>query len=90
MTHELRQRHPLNAIGPNPLVATLRYRCTCATNEVLTISVVIDIDADEERFIWTMRRLWHDVKFEVETHLNPPATASSAGPSPSAQPPQPA
>lgn len=71
MTHGLRQRHPLNACGVNPLVASLRYRCECAGNEVLQIHAVIDKDTSEEHFIWTMRQLWRDVKFEVEQHLNP-------------------
>ena len=76
MTHALRQRHPLNAVGANPLIASLRYRCECATNEVLQIQVVIDASATEEQFIWTMRQLWRDVRFEVEQHLNPPAKAA--------------
>lgn len=72
MTHQLRQRHPLNAVGHNPLIASLRYRCECTTNEVVQIQAVIDMDTDEERFVWTMRQLWRDVKFEVEQHLRPP------------------
>jgi hypothetical protein len=72
MTHGLRQRHPLNAIGANPLICSLRYRCECAENEVLQIHVAIDMDTEEEKFIWTMRQLWRDVKFEVEHHLNKP------------------
>lgn len=72
MTHALRQRHPLSAVGTNPLIASLRYRCQCATNEVLQIQVVMDMDVSEERFIWTMRQLWRDVKFEVEQHLRAP------------------
>ncbi len=72
MTHLLRERHPLNAIGHNPLVVSLRYRCQCATNEVLQIAAVIDMDSEEDRFVWTMRRLWQDLKFEVEQHINPP------------------
>lgn len=73
MTHRLGQRHPLNAIGANPMIVSLRYRCECAANEVLQISVVLDMDCDEERFLMTMRQMWRDVKFEVEQHLNPPA-----------------
>ncbi len=72
MTHLLRERHPLNAVGHNPLVASLRYRCECAANEVLQIQVVIDKDCDEDKFVWTMRSLWRDVQFEVEQHINPP------------------
>jgi hypothetical protein len=74
MTHRLRQRHPLNACGSNPLIASLRYRCECAGNEVLQIQVVMDMDTPEERFIWTMRNLWRDVQFEVEQHLKPQQT----------------
>jgi len=73
MTHRLRERHPLNAIGANPLICSLRYRCECAENEVLQIQVAIDMHTDEEKFIWTMRQMWRDVKFEIEQHLNPPA-----------------
>lgn len=72
MTHNLRQRHPLNAVGNHPLIVTLRYRCQCQANEVLTIGAAIPIDSSEESFVWTMRQLWQDVKFEVEQHLNPP------------------
>ena len=72
MTHELCKRHPHSAIGQNPLIVSLRYRCECNANEVLQISAVIDKDADEREFIWTMRQLFRDVKFEVEQHLNPP------------------
>lgn len=72
MTHLLRQRHPLNAVGHNPLIASLRYRCECANNEVLQIQVVIDMKADEDAFIWTMRQLWRDVQFEVDQHINQP------------------
>ena len=72
MTHQLRQRHPLNACGANPLTVTLRYRCECAGNEVLSIAAVLNNDMSEQEFIWTMKRLWEDVRFEVAQHLNPP------------------
>lgn len=72
MTHRLRERHPLNAVGHNPLVASLRYRCQCNENEVLQIQAVMNMDVSEEQFIWTMRQLWRDVKFEVDQHLKPP------------------
>jgi hypothetical protein len=74
MTHRLRERHPLNPIGHNPLVVSLRYRCECNENEVLQIQAVVDMNCDEERFIWLCRNLWRDVKFEVEQHLRPPDT----------------
>lgn len=69
MTHGCRERHHLNAIGHNPLVVTLRYRCECATNEVLTQSIVLDKDMSEETFVWTMKQLWRDVAFEVKQHI---------------------
>jgi len=53
----------------NPLVASLRYRCQCSTNEVLQIQVVMDMNMPEDQFVWTMRNLWRDVKFEVEQHI---------------------
>lgn len=72
MTHRLRQRHPLNAIGANPLIASLRYRCECNKNEVLQISIVLDMNTSEEAFVMTMKQMWRDVKFEVDQHLRPP------------------
>lgn len=72
MTHLLRNRHEHNGIGVDPLVCSLRYRCECATNEVLQISAVIDMNISEENFVWTMQRLWRDVKFEVQQHLTRP------------------
>ena len=71
MTHRLQQRHPLSAIGHNPMTVTLRYRCECAANEVLSIAVALDMNVSEEQFLWTMRQMWRDVKFEVEQHINP-------------------
>lgn len=72
MTHRLQQRHHLNGVGHNPMVATLRYRCECAENEVLSIATVLSADMTEEAFVWTMRQMWRDVKYEVEQHLNRP------------------
>jgi hypothetical protein len=69
MVHRLAKRHPLHGVGDNPLIASLRYRCECATNEVLQIQVVLDKDISEEQFIWTMRQIWRDVQFEVEQHI---------------------
>ncbi len=76
MTHRLERRHPLHAVGHNPMIASLRYRCECAQNEVLQIQVVIDMDASEEKFIWTMRQMWRDVKFEVGQHINRPVASA--------------
>lgn len=69
MTHALRNRHTHNAVGNDPLVCSLRYRCECTGNEVLSISAVIDVNSSEEAFVWTMQQLWRDVKFEVEQHI---------------------
>lgn len=54
----------------NPLMVSMRYRCDCANNEVLQISVVIDKDTDEEVFTWTMKRLLKDMKIEIKQHTN--------------------
>lgn len=88
MTHYLEQRHPLNAIGANPLIASIRYRCECAENEVLQISAVFDMHTTEEQFVWTMKQLWRDVKFEVEQHLTPPQMVPAAGAAPASPAPQ--
>ena len=29
------------------------------------------MNVSEEQFLWTMRQMWRDVKFEVEQHINP-------------------
>ena len=78
MVHLLGQRHPLNAIGHNPLICSLRYRCECAENEVLQISIVLDKDVSEEVFVMTMKQMWRDVRFEIEQHLKPPQTRKTA------------
>lgn len=77
MTHRLRERHPLNAIGANPLIISLRYRCQCNENEVLQIGMAIDMNTTEEMFVMTVKQMWRDVQFEVEQHLKPPAAVSS-------------
>jgi hypothetical protein len=72
MTHRLRERHPLNAIGENPLIVSLRYRCQCNENEVLQIGMAIDMNVSEEMFVMTVKQMWRDVQFEIEQHLRPP------------------
>ncbi len=73
MVHRLaKPEQPLHAAGMAPLTASLRYRCACANNEVLQVSVVFDVYADEERFVWTMRQLWRDVQTEIKQHTNQP------------------
>ncbi len=54
---------------PNPFMVTMRYRCECDAGEVIQISTIFDLDLDEERFIWTMKRLRRDMQIEVEQHL---------------------
>lgn len=68
MTHRLARRHEKNPLL-NPLVVSLRYRCDCATNEVLSIQVVLDEDITEEHFTWVMHNLWRDLQTEVQQHL---------------------
>jgi hypothetical protein len=69
MVHRLaKPGQPLHAAGPAPLTATLRYRCECANNEVLTVSVVMSVDVNEEIFVWTMQQLWRDVQTEILQH----------------------
>ena len=71
MTHRLQQRHPLSAIGHNPDDRDLCGIVANAANEVLSIAVALDMNVSEEQFLWTMRQMWRDVKFEVEQHINP-------------------
>lgn len=52
-----------------PMTASLRYRCACGDREVLSIAVVLDIEAPEEVFLLTMRDLLRDMKTEVAQHL---------------------
>lgn len=69
MVHHLAQPNkPLHAAGQAPLTATLRYRCACANNEVLTINVVMALEVSEDTFVWTMRRLWRDMQIEIKQH----------------------
>jgi hypothetical protein len=52
------------------MIATLRYRCECAENEVLSLVMILDVNATEEQFVWTMQQMWRDLKFEIAQHLN--------------------
>ncbi len=80
MVHGLRERHEDNAVGNNPLVVSLRYRCECANNEVLQISTVLNpATMTEQAFIWTMRQLWRDVQFEVKQHIEKAENATNKG-----------
>lgn len=58
---------------PDPFMVTARYQCQCTGGEVLQISAVIDLNLDEEAFVWTMKRLRRDIQIEVEQHLKRPA-----------------
>lgn len=71
MPHRLAEHDPHSAVD-NPMTGTLRYRCGCANNEVITISVVFDAAADEERFLYTMRQAFRDLRFEIKQHIAPP------------------
>lgn len=64
-THNPTGRKPYE----RPLIVQFRYRCDCVGREVLTESVVIDLDIPEDQFIWTMRRLRENVLAEVAQHL---------------------
>lgn len=52
----------------NPFMVSMRYRCECTGGEVLQISTVIDLGLDEEHFLWTMRRMFKDMKIEIAQH----------------------
>ena len=69
MTHRLEKPTEHSPIQ-GPLVATLRYRCSCANNEVLTISVVMPLEMPEEQFMWVMRNQWRDMQTEIKQHTN--------------------
>lgn len=64
----------------NPFMVSMRYQCECTGGEVLQISTVFNLDdvdlkdpAKEERFVWTMKRLFRDMQIEIEQHLKRPA-----------------
>ncbi len=70
MTHRLsRPNEPLNPMGRTPMVASLRYRCACGNQELLSIQTVFDTTATEDQFVWAMRMLWRDMQTEVRQHL---------------------
>lgn len=71
MAHFLTNRHELNAVGMKPLTLSARYQCECTGKEVITIQALIDLDCPEEQFLWTMKRLRDDIRFEVRQHLKP-------------------
>ena len=57
----------------NPFMVSMRYQCECTGGEVLQISTMFDLNtaghADEEAFIWTMKRMFRDMKIEISQHL---------------------
>lgn len=79
MPHKLMKRDVHSAI-PEPFLVTARYRCPCATGEILSVAVVIDLDEPEETFLWTMKQLRDDVRFEVLQHLDNGAPPSRKAP----------
>ena len=80
MPHELMKK-PENSPYAAPLLMSLRDRCGCANNEVLTIQSVLPLDIDEEAFIWTVRQLYRDLRFEVRQHIRPEPPAAQSSPS---------
>jgi len=52
-----------------PLLVQFRYRCDCVGREVLTESVVLDLDMPENLFVWSMQRLRESILAEVKQHL---------------------
>lgn len=70
MTHRLETPSRDNPVR-NPLTATLRYRCACHNEEVLQISTVLALDAEEEVFMWQMRMMWRDMRTEIAQHTKP-------------------
>lgn len=68
MTHTLirgDKHRPWNV----PLIATLRYRCECANGEVITISVVLDMDMQDDQFAYVMKQMKHDMAIEIQQHI---------------------
>ena len=60
----------MNAVGPDPLMITLRYRCECHAKETLQIGMVVDMNLPEEMFVMTVKQMWRDMKTEVAQHVN--------------------
>ena len=58
-----------HAAGLAPMTASLRYRCACGNQELLSIQVVFDSTCDERRFIETMRNLFLDMRTEIAQHI---------------------
>lgn len=70
MTHRLsRPGDPLVPFGRTPMVASLRYRCACGNQELLSIQTVFTSEATEEQFVWAMTMLWRDMQTEIRQHL---------------------
>jgi hypothetical protein len=69
MPHALMQKNPHNPNMMLPLLVSLRYRCECANNEVVSIQIVLDPNISEDNFLWTMRQLYGDLFFEVQQHI---------------------
>jgi hypothetical protein len=57
------------------MVASLRYRCACGNQELLSIQVVFDATVEERRFLETMKQMWRDMQTEIAQHLKVQAPA---------------
>lgn len=69
MPHKLMHRTDKNFFA-NPLTVSLRYRCACATQEVLSIAVVLDVDLGRDEFLYQMAYLYDDMRREIAQHTN--------------------
>lgn len=75
-----KEQHP-NAFTA-PFMVTMRYRCSCANNEVITINTVFDLEQlgvdwgarkihNEEALLWTVKRMLRDMLTEIKQHTKP-------------------
>lgn len=53
----------------DPIVVTMRYRCSCANGEVITISTVINIDQHDKVHAMIMDQMRRDLAREIEQHI---------------------
>lgn len=83
-----REKHP-NAFTA-PFMISMRYRCSCANNEVIQINTVFDLDhlgvdwqarriVNEDVLHWTIKRMIRDMLTEIRQHTNRP-TAETVKP----------
>jgi hypothetical protein len=85
-----REKHP-NAFMA-PFMISMRYRCSCANNEVITINTVFDLDmlgvdwekrriVNEDTLHWTIKRMIRDMLIEIRQHTGEGAAKPPAAPS---------